>query len=134
MRILLDNHTFLWFINDSPELSQTIRDRLANPEVEARLSLASIWEMAIKISLGKLRLNCDTESQPPLERFLPQQMQINAIGMLNIAFRHVAKVATLPWHHRDPFDRLLVAQSLVEGLPLASVDKAFDAYDVERIW
>jgi PIN domain nuclease of toxin-antitoxin system len=134
MRAPLDTYAFLWFINDSPQLTSGARKVLAPPETEVFLRLASIWEMAIKISLGKLRLNCNTENQPSLERFLPQHLQVNAIKVLNLRFRHVTKVATLPWHHRDPFDRLLASQCLIEQLALVSADQAFDAYGIERLW
>jgi PIN domain nuclease of toxin-antitoxin system len=134
MQVLLDTHAFLWFINDSRKLSQSARELLIHPDTEVFLSMASVWEMAIKISLGKLRLDCDVETQPSLECFLPQHMQINAISMLNLSFQHLAKVATLPWYHRDPFDCLLIAQSLIEGLSLVSIDEAFDTIGIDRLW
>lgn len=128
MTFLLDTHTFLWFVGADSRLSRkamsTMRDE-ANPIV---LSLVSVWEMAIKAGLGKLRL------PQAVETFVPEQMQLNGIGQLAIEFRHAARVEGLPPHHTDPFDRLLVAQALTEGLPIISADPAFDAYGVSRIW
>jgi PIN domain nuclease of toxin-antitoxin system len=101
---------------------------VVDPDNDLYLSLASIWEIAIKSSIGKLRI---TES---LETFLPSQMQANDITQLGITFRHVARVAVLPFHHRDPFDRLLVCQAAEEKLTLLSSDPVFDSYEIPRIW
>lgn len=92
------------------------------------LSAASVWELAIKASLGKLLLN------QPYEQFITRQLAREEITLLDIAVAHLAVVATLPLHHRDPFDRLLVAQALVEQVPIISVDAALDAYAVQRLW
>ncbi len=115
-------------MSDARELTRKARKAIADPEADCWLSLVSCWEMAIKQSLGKLRLPA------PLERFLPEQMAANGFQQLEIDFRHVAQVATLPFHHRDPFDRLLVAQAVVEELTLVSADPVFDAYGVTRLW
>ncbi len=96
MRVLLDTHAFLWWIDDAPTLTRRARTVLANPANECWFSLASCWEMAIKISLGKLRL------PGTIERFIPEQLAANAFRQLSIDFRHVTRVATLPFHHRDP--------------------------------
>lgn len=84
--------------------------------------------MAIKISVGKLKL------AEPLEQFVPEQLQCNGFHQLPISFRHVAGVASLPFHHRDPFDRLIIAQALAERLPVLTADKTFDAYGIQRLW
>ena len=105
MNILLDTHTFLWFVNDDSRLSQPARILIEAEETQPFLSVASLWEIAIKISVGKLVL------KQPYETFIPQQLALNGIGVLNITLEHTAAIATLPFHHRDPFDRLLVAQS-----------------------
>ncbi|OGO80144.1 MAG: twitching motility protein PilT [Chloroflexi bacterium RIFOXYD12_FULL_57_15] len=97
-------------------------------ESQPFLSVASLWEIAIKISLGKLNL------KQPYEIFIPQQLALNGIGILNVTLEHTAAITTLPFHHRDPFDRLLVVQSKIEKMPLISIDPAFDAYQVERVW
>jgi PIN domain nuclease of toxin-antitoxin system len=90
--------------------------------------MASIWEMAIKVSLGKL------QTSQPFELFLPSQLITNNFSVLDIAISHALRVASLPFHHRDPFDRLLIAQSLVENWPIIGTDSQFDAYGVTRIW
>jgi PIN domain nuclease of toxin-antitoxin system len=128
MRVLLDTHVFLWWIEDAPALSRKARAAIANPDNECLLSVGSCWEMAIKASLGKLRF------AQTIERFIPEQLAANAIGQLAIEFRHVAKVATLPFHHRDPFDRLLAAQAIEERCSIVSADPIFRKYGVARIW
>lgn len=128
MRLLLDTHTFLWFVGDDPKLSATARLMIGDGDNEVMLSLASIWEIAIKVSLGKLLL------AEPLESFVTTQIERNDIRLLPIHMSHAIKVATLPFHHRDPFDRLLVAQGLVEQLPILGADNVFSDYGVQRIW
>ena len=127
MRILLDTHTFLWFVNDSPELSNDAAELLES-DIDLLLSVASLWEIAIKVNLKKLTLPDD------YERFIPQQMSLNDIELLPIAIDHLNVVAKLPLHHRDPFDRMLIAQAMQEGIQIISVDIKFDDYDVERKW
>ena len=90
--------------------------------------MASLWEMAIKISLGKLTIG------GPFDTFIPEQLALNAIGLLSITLAHTAAVSTLPFRHRDPFDRLLVAQSLVDSVPIVSRDGVLDAYGIVRMW
>lgn len=128
MRLLLDTHAFLWWVQDAPELSRKARAAMADPGNECLLSLASCWEMAIKLSLGKLWLS------GTIDRFIPEQLAANGFRPLDIGFRHVARVAGLPFHHRDPFDRLLAAQALEESLPVVSADVVFRRYGVKRIW
>ncbi len=128
MKILLDTHAFLWFIEDSPKLSIEARSAIEDGFNEPLLSVASLWEMAIKVSIGKLDL------KKPFETFVPDQLELNGFDQLAISFQHIAAVAKLPFHHRDPFDRLLVAQALVEGIPLISADDLLDAYGVIRLW
>ena len=128
MRVLLDTHAFLWWIEDATTLSKRARTAISNAGNECLLSLASCWEMAIKLSLGKLRL------PSTIERFIPEQLAANSIRQLAIDFRHVARVATLPFHHRDPFDRLLAAQALEERCVVVSADPIFQKYGVQRIW
>jgi PIN domain nuclease of toxin-antitoxin system len=126
MRPLLDTHSFLWFVMGNPRISTKIRERIENNE--NLLSIASLWEMAIKHSTGKLNFGL------PFEVFIEQQLSVNNIELLNINLNHIAVVATLPFHHRDPFDRLIIAQAMVEYLPILSADSAFDAYPIERFW
>ncbi|MBV6466092.1 MAG: type II toxin-antitoxin system VapC family toxin [Anaerolineae bacterium CFX3] len=128
MNILLDTHAFLWFAAGSASTSKKARALIENAENAAFLSVASLWEIAIKVSLGKLEL------MEPFEKLIPEQLEDNNIGLLHINVSHAALVANLPFHHRDPFDRLLIAQAKVEQIPIISTDKIFDEYDVERIW
>jgi PIN domain nuclease of toxin-antitoxin system len=128
MRLLLDTHAFLWFVMGDNRLSQSARAAIEDPANEKRLSVASLWEIAIKHSLGKLRL------AEPFEVLIPREMHRNALVILPIEVSHLARVDALPFHHRDPFDRLLIAQALVEDLNLVSIEAAFDTYRVSRIW
>lgn len=128
MTLLLDTHAFLWWVEGAPALGRRARAAVSNPDNEVFLSVASCWELAIKLSLGKLRL---TQS---LERFIPEQLTRNGFALLGIEFRHVARVAGLPFHHRDPFDRVLVAQALVDELAIVSADGVFRKYGVTVVW
>ena len=127
MRYLIDTHTFLWFIEDSPQLSVDAKSLLES-DADMLLSVASLWEIAIKVSIGKLSL------PDVYERFIPQQIAVNDIEVLPISVAHLSVVAGLPFHHRDPFDRLIIAQSTVEQMSIISIDGAFDAYTVKRLW
>lgn len=128
MRILLDTHAFLWTAGDSPELGRKAKRVYLDQKTQPLLSIASVWEMAIKSSLGKLRLDV------PIEDLVVQAVEEQGIGLLPIELPHVIGVETLPFLHRDPFDRLLVAQALAEKLPIMSADEVFGRYGVERIW
>jgi PIN domain nuclease of toxin-antitoxin system len=128
MRLLLDTHAFLWFIMGSPNLSPRARSLVEDGANESFLSVAGLWEIAIKSSLGKLTLSA------PFDALIPQQLALNGIELLAVEVAHAALVSALPFHHRDPFDRLLVAQATVEGMPVVSVDTAFDLYGVKRLW
>ena len=128
MRLLLDTHTFLWWIDDSLQLSRRARSAIGREGNECLVSLASCWEVAIKASLGKLHIAV------PLERFIPEQLAINRFQLLGIELGHVTRVARLAFHHRDPFDRLLAAQAIEEDLTVVSADPVFRRYAVKRIW
>jgi PIN domain nuclease of toxin-antitoxin system len=128
VNLLLDTHAFLWFIEGSERFSATARDLIEDSANQPFLSAASLWEMAIKLSLGRLHLG------RPFEELIPEQMRLNGIQLLGIELEHVAPVTTLPFHHRDPFDRLIVAQAMVEQMPIVSADPAFDAYPIEKLW
>ena len=127
MKLLLDTHTFLWFIGDNPKLSAAAK-RLMESDVDLMISAASLWEIAIKVSIGKLALT------QPFQIFIPNQLSQNSVQLLPIGVAHLAVVSTLPFHHRDPFDRLMVAQAITEQLPIVSVDDKFDPYGVNRLW
>ena len=128
MRLLLDTHSFLWFVSGNPQISSSARMLIEDVSNQPFLSVASLWEMAIKMSLGKLSLG------QPFETLIPQQLSLNGIALLGITISHTAVVARLPFHHRDPFDRLLVAQAMTEQMSIVSGDTAFDAYAVTRLW
>ncbi|NOX61551.1 MAG: type II toxin-antitoxin system VapC family toxin [Chloroflexi bacterium] len=124
---LLDTHIFLWWIDADPRLSPTIRQIMADPDNQLFLSAASVWEMAIKAGLGKLDLEGD------LMAFLMKHLRRNAIESMPIQMSHAAHVFRLPLHHRDPFDRLLVAQSQLENMPILTTDRWIKLYDVTVI-
>ncbi len=127
MKLLLDTHTFLWFVNDNPKLSDHLKDLIEDTNNVSYLSVASLWEMSIKYNLGKLTLD------PSYEEFVDREVTTSAIQLLNIELEHLRINATLPFHHRDPFDRLIIAQSMAEDIPIVSVDLAFDKYSVTLI-
>ena len=128
MNLLLDTHTLLWFWWDDPKLSEVAKDIIVNPDNRKLVSTASCWEVAIKVSLKKLDLGL------PYEEFIPQQIATNNFEMLTISHDHMAAVASLPFHHRDPFDRMLIVQAISEDIPVVSADKQFDPYPIERLW
>ena len=130
MKLLLDTHAFLWLINDDYAhlRGKASVELFLAADTQAFLSLASVWEMAIKIRLGKFEL------QQPLVDFIPEQLQRNQIELLPIGFEHIVQTMQLPFHHRDPFDRLLIAQAMIEEMTLISVDGAFSDYEVKRVW
>jgi PIN domain nuclease of toxin-antitoxin system len=128
MKLLIDTHTFLWAIGDVGRLSLTSRNLIQDSNNEVFLSTASLWEIAIKISNGKLTIGRDFET------FIPLQIMLNQFTVMTATLRHYATVITLPHHHRDPFDRLIIAQALTEAVPIVSIDDKFDAYGVQRLW
>ena len=128
MNFILDTHSFLWFIAGDERLSSRARQFISDTANSPFLSIASLWEMAIKLSIGKLKL------AQPIEVMIPYQMEINGIRLLDIKLEHVVIVATLPYHHRDPFDRLLIAQAMAEQMPIVTRDTQFGAYDIEQWW
>lgn len=128
MNLLLDTHTFLWLISGDTALSTDARWLIEDEANMSLLSVASLWEMAIKHSIGKLSFT------QPFDLFIPHQLTSNGIALLPIKLEHVNAVATLSLHHEDPFDRLIAAQALIESLPLVSVDANLDAYGVRRLW
>lgn len=128
MRLLLDTHVFLWFILAPSQLSSDALAAIQTAENTIYLSLVSAWEMSIKSRLGKLSL------EQPIEHFITDQAQHNRFEILPITLRHIAAVETLPLLHRDPFDRLLIAQSMTEGLPLITADRSISTYSVKQIW
>jgi PIN domain nuclease of toxin-antitoxin system len=126
MKLLLDTHTFLWFIDDSPMLSAKGK-ALLEADDDLLLSIGSLWEIAIELCLGKLTVAMPTAG------LMTQQLTSNDIAVLSITVPHLVTVSTLPLHHRAPFDRLIIAQAMVEQTPIVSADPTFDAYSVERV-
>jgi PIN domain nuclease of toxin-antitoxin system len=128
VRLLLDTHTFIWFIEGNPRLSAAARAAIEQPDAQRFVSIATAWELAIKMSLGRLDLS------GTFAEIIPSQVENNAMIMLPITVNHLTRLTTLPLHHRDPFDRMLVAQALEEQLAIVGADAAFDAYALERLW
>lgn len=127
MRLLLDTHTLIWHREGSASLSAAAKAMIAEPANQVIISIATLWEMSIKRSLGKLT----TVKSPP--EILAIYLR-NGAELLAISPAHVAAVEPLPWHHRDPFDRMLIAQAKTEGLTLLTKDEVFQQYDVAWIW
>lgn len=128
MKFLLDTHTFLWFIDDGAALSSTAKSLIEAPGNTPYLSMASLWEIAIKVSIGKLTI------PSPFQAFIMQQISENRIELLDIKPDHIGIVGILPFHHRDPFDRLIIAQAMSEKLPIISKDENFKAYGLTLYW
>jgi PIN domain nuclease of toxin-antitoxin system len=128
MKVLLDTHTFLWWITDSERLSQKARRIISNRHNIVLFSAASGWEIAIKMKLGRLQL------QEPMGSFIINQLAVNAFEVLPCHLNHALHVYSLPEHHRDPFDRMLIAQSQLEDLPLITSDPLLALYSVKIIW
>ena len=127
MNLLLDTHTFLWFVNDNYQLSNYAKDLIEQRNNVCYLSIASLWEMSIKYNLGKLKLD------PDYEEFVEREVLVSSIKILNIKLEHLRINASLPFHHKDPFDRLIIAQSIVENIPIVTLDSAFEKYSVTII-
>lgn len=128
MRFLLDTHTLLWWVDDDPQFSTQARNLIGDTENDCYVSLVSAWEMAIKCATGQLKLAVS------VQRYYQEHLPANDFQLLPIDLGHATLVETLPLHHRDPFDRLLIAQAWQEGLTLVSSDTAFDAYGITRVW
>jgi PIN domain nuclease of toxin-antitoxin system len=129
MKILLDTHAFLWLVMDDPKLSSTAKNIFLDNANEILLSAVSGFEIAVKYSLGKLELSEEPKS------FVENRVQANALTILPVKMQHTLKLAELPFHHRDPFDRLLIAQALVENVPILSKDAIFSNYqELNCIW
>ena len=128
MKVLLDTHTFLWFVEGDTRLSKAALEAILELENQRFLSIASLWEIAIKVSIGKMN------SHGLFETLVQTQITGNDIQLLPIFAKHLDMVQTLPYHHRDPFDRLIVAQTLTEDLTLLSRDGSLADYGVKLLW
>ena len=128
MKLMLNTHTFLWFIEGNVNLSSTARNLIEDLGNQRFLSVASLWEMSIKISIGKLELAIT------FVELVERQVYGNAIELLEIQPGHLDRLAQLPFHHKDPFDRLIIAQSLAKHLTVVTKDTAFGNYPVTILW
>jgi PIN domain nuclease of toxin-antitoxin system len=128
MRLLIDTHCWLWWFGDPDRLNDDAKRLIANKANTVYLSSASSWEIAIKAALGKLQI-----PEPP-GKYVPSRLSSQGMSSLPIEHRHALHVFSLPHHHRDPFDRMLVAQAQVESLPILTADQLLSAYDVKLIW
>ena len=127
MKLLLDTHIFIWWADQPEKLSNAVLSALEDEANELLLSVASVWEMQIKIQLGKLKLRL------PLKALVKNQQETNNLTVLPVTLTHVLAVGDLPFHHKDPFDRLLIAQSIQEDLTLVTADSQFSAYSVKLL-
>jgi len=127
MNLLLDTHSFLWYVRNTPQLSRRAVTIIAEAD-KIYFSAASYWEIILKYRSGKLKL----EDEPTT--YVSKHMAINSFLPININYDHLNCLATLPMHHRDPFDRILIAQAITEKLPIVSVNKQLKRYDVEVLW
>jgi len=128
MKYLLDTHALLWITTDDLKLSKKAKNIYLDAENEILLSIASIWELAIKSSIGKITFQKD------LDDFVDVHIKGNNIEILKIELPHVLRIEKLPFHHRDPFDRLIIAQAIEDNLKILGADNTFDKYKVKRIW
>jgi PIN domain nuclease of toxin-antitoxin system len=128
MEYLLDTHTLLWIITDDNQLSNKVKKLFLDEENEIFLSIASLWEIAIKVSLNRLELG------QSLTDFYYKHVIGNKIKLLDLKVEHLAVLETLEFHHKDPFDRLIVCQSIVEKIPVLSSDKVLSKYPIKRVW
>jgi PIN domain nuclease of toxin-antitoxin system len=127
MKLLLDTHIFIWWADQPEKLSPHALSALENGDNELLLSAASVWEMQIKIQLGKLKLSL------PLKELLKYQQEVNDLTVSPVVLAHVLALNALPLHHKDPFDRLLIAQSIEEGLTIVTADSQFSSYSVQLL-
>lgn len=128
MKVLLDTHTFLWWMADDARLSDRVRGIISDDDNRVYISAASGWEIAIKAQIGRLTLPAEPG------RFVAEQIVLNSLTVLPVRMEHALAVYDLPLHHRDPFDRILIAQGQVEGLPILTADSSFSEYEVEVVW
>jgi PIN domain nuclease of toxin-antitoxin system len=128
VKLLLDSHTLIWAADDPAKLTALAQALLQDPSHDRLVSAASLWEIAIKLSLGRLPLSL------PYRQWMDMAIADLSLVVLPITLDHAERQAILPWHHRDPFDRLIVAQAQVEGVPLVSTDAKLDIYGITRIW
>jgi len=125
--ILLDTHTAIWFFNGSPNLSEKAKQEILNPDNRVNISVVSVWELAVKINIGKLKFSRGVAG------FL-ELLNSNGFQLLNITTRHLLELERLPLHHRDPFDRILVAAAISEEMKFVTADKDMLPYSLQCVW
>lgn len=128
MKLLLDTHALLWFLGNDPQLSASGRQNIENPAHKKFVSAASLWEIAIKLNLEKLKL------PKPFDEVFPHQLQVNGFELLPISYAHLNQLVLFPFHHRDLFDRLLLAQAVVDEMTIITRDPEFAKYPVKTLW
>jgi PIN domain nuclease of toxin-antitoxin system len=128
VRLLIDTHTLIWALDDPTKLSGPATTALKDPANDLLLSAATVWELAIKIGQGKLTLSL------PYRQWMEKAIADLELTTLAVTVEYAERQAGLPTHHKDPFDRLIIAQALVEGVPVVCADPAFDAYGITRLW
>ncbi|NJK29104.1 MAG: type II toxin-antitoxin system VapC family toxin [Acaryochloris sp. RU_4_1] len=128
MRLLLDTQCWLWWFAQPEKLSENVIEQIVDDTNEVWFSVASVWEMGIKVSIGKLPL------PEPIDDYISTRMTQLGARSLKITASHALRVAALPLHHRDPFDRMLIAQTQVEDMTLVSADSTFNQYEVSLLW
>ena len=128
MKLILDTHTFLWFIGGNINLSNTAKNAIEDTSNQRFISIATLWEISIKVSIGKLKIGF------AFTELVEQEVYGNAIEILEISSEHLDELVKLPFHHKDPFDRLIIALSLVEDATLISKDAAFQSYPIKLLW
>ena len=127
MKILLDTHAFIWFLEGSDRLSEKAKNAIESKTNSSYISIASLWEMAVKVSIGKMDMEMSFDD-------LNQLAYDNKITILPITFEHTKLISQLPFHHKDPFDRMIISQALVENMPILTIDNYFSAYTRNIIW
>ena len=128
MRLLIDTHTLFWSVEEPAKVSATAMVAIRPLTNDVLLSAATIWELAIKVGQGKIALSM------PYRQWMERAIVDLKLTILPVSVEYADRQSILPMHHKDPFDRLMIAQALVEGIPIVSADAAFDAYGVARIW
>jgi PIN domain nuclease of toxin-antitoxin system len=128
VKLLVDTHVLIWIILNPEKLSERTVNLFLDRRNQIFLSIVSIWEMQIKLQIGKLSFEL------PLSELIESQQKVNNLQISSITTKHIYSLEGLPNYHRDPFDRLLIAQAIVESMPVLSIDVAFDAYPMQRIW
>ena len=128
MKLLLDTHTFLWFIGGNTNLSNTARNAIEDTSNQRFISIATLWEISIKVSIRKLKIGI------AFTELVEQEVYGNAIEILEISSEHLDELVKLPFHHKDPFDRIIIAQSQVEKIPILTSDSKIKQYSVDIVW